>query len=1172
MSIFEQTAQMLPRNTAPNRLSAFTDRHELTRRFCDYINGDAPIPTVLFLCGMGGNGKTLLLQYLQKGYCRRLPRQQWRDLQGREALGPDDLLGFEVRPVATALLDLGMRPSDQLRPQEPMSGLFCVKKQFGLAGIATPQFDFAAVTYLHRTGANVAARVNELFPADEARVAADIIDALSQVPVLSAATGMVNIIDRRMDQAVTRWKYRRRVQPDVIADVLALRPQPDLLDELPRYLAADLNNALESDRHDRLVLFLDTYEAFWGEGAAPGPNSLAGEALARDEWVRRLIGNLHLHRGAVVVIACRQPPQWHNAPSSAIPERFLEVRRVDQFTRTDAGLYLTRVGIDDADRRSRLIEYVAADGDMCHPYLLGMVADLANMGADADLAVCDQVQDPERALVTRLLQWVTDDIEMAIVAMSVGRSFDFERFEVVGQEMRFSTRRADFDRLLRFSFITSVGEEAGSHFAVHRLLSRLLEKIRPDGTLRAHAMFERYYLSKQDERSYTATVEAIYHRAKRDLEGAARQWLDTADTWLGQGRFDRCRLLLELHPKLIETGPFRDAILQRVAGIHLGLGDPDAAQQVTGQLPAEAPATALLQARILFFRGDLHGARALVASNIEHARDGDLAEALLQLTEYELFLGNFPSAAQWARQGLDHVAPDDQGQRACWLVRHGEVDLFAGRLTGAAAAFAKAVALLEACAPGDCDKGLLATAQADLGLIAEVRGHWIEAQAFYSAALEHREACADLRGIAHSRHALGKAAAGAGESDVAAQHLGAAASAAGMLGDTILLAKVRHTEAQQALKAGKAEQARTLLTEQVLEPFRDCGAPFDIAHALLTVARVAAAQQDIPLVSAAVQEAQALVRAGGFGLLTFLYPEMTRPSDRILAALIGFALGDAVGAPWEGRPPVQIDADLLDEFPTREDWPRGSTTDDTAQLMLALSVLVAGGGPAQFLAELARELPNIRGAGPSTQAAVHEFLSHGTTRARAGSTNGAAMRALPFGWIYAEPVHRRIQVDRFSRTTHGEDLAVAAAAVVAALGAGSILGHTGEQLVQAAIEELAWQTAHLQLDPALVAPINSAAAGTWSPPAAGISLDAVETAAAVVHVVRTARDPEDAVRAAIALGGDTDTVGAIAGGVVAACMPHLLHDHPWRTVAVLPEQDQLERLAVSAAGMREALA
>src|SRR3954454_4199779 len=157
--------------------------------------------------------------------------------------------------------------------------------------------------------------------------------------------------------------------------------------------------------------------------------------------------------------------------------------------------------------------------------------------------------------------------------------------------------------------------------------------------------------------------------------------------------------------------------------------------------------------------------------------------------------------------------------------------------------------------------------------------------------------------------------------------------------------------------------------------------------------------------------------------------------DRIRAGLVAYAAGDAAGIPWEGCT-SPIDPEAIDEIPHRSGWPSGATSDDTALTLVVSDYLAERGAVVDehdFLIRLAAAVPRIRGIGPSTHAAVARFTHDGTVHAKSGDTNGAAMRALPFGWAIPHNDLRRTLVVGLSRTTHGAPQAIGAACVVAAM-------------------------------------------------------------------------------------------------------------------------------------------
>lgn len=294
-------------------------------------------------------------------------------------------------------------------------------------------------------------------------------------------------------------------------------------------------------------------------------------------------------------------------------------------------------------------------------------------------------------------------------------------------------------------------------------------------------------------------------------------------------------------------------------------------------------------------------------------------------------------------------------------------------------------------------------------------------------------------------------------------------------------------------------------------------------------------------------------------------------ADRIRAGLVAFCAGDALGVPWEGEPPSRIDGARLADLPERDGFPPGATSDDSAQTLVVARELVRSGGdpdPERFLDDLAEALPSMRGAGPTTRAAVARWRSSHTPAVTngTGATNGAAMRALPIGWATApgDAERRRSIVELLTRTTHGDPRALAAASAVAAMGSYAAAGAPMFSVFAAGLEEAA------AVVPETRDPLARAATGGWRAPAEGVPLDSLPTVAAVVSVLCGRGDPAPGavMRAAVALGGDTDTVAALAGGV-AATRCGSLDGVDWLDRVELPAPgDELAALAGDLAALR----
>ena len=294
--------------------------------------------------------------------------------------------------------------------------------------------------------------------------------------------------------------------------------------------------------------------------------------------------------------------------------------------------------------------------------------------------------------------------------------------------------------------------------------------------------------------------------------------------------------------------------------------------------------------------------------------------------------------------------------------------------------------------------------------------------------------------------------------------------------------------------------------------------------------------------------------------------------SRAYGALAGLALGDALGMPTQAMSPQQIQTvygnvtGLVDgdkSQPYAPGMAAGSVTDDTEQALLIASLLLKGHGSGLNLdasefshALLAWEDSMIeRGSldllGPSTKAAL-ERVRAGEDPLRVGgegTTNGAAMRVTPIGiaastsdrQLFADAVWSSCQVTHATRQGF-QSAALVAAAVSLGIDAGAAdvtdLLWKAVAFVHSLPERGAWSP-----EPDVVAATHRAlklAAQPSSSPQwlAGQIGTAVASAQAIpMAFALLARDPSPrALLQAANLGGDTDTIGAIAGAILGASL------------------------------------
>jgi ADP-ribosylglycohydrolase len=170
----------------------------------------------------------------------------------------------------------------------------------------------------------------------------------------------------------------------------------------------------------------------------------------------------------------------------------------------------------------------------------------------------------------------------------------------------------------------------------------------------------------------------------------------------------------------------------------------------------------------------------------------------------------------------------------------------------------------------------------------------------------------------------------------------------------------------------------------------------------------------------------------------------TNLRDKFLGAVVGCAVGDALGAPYEGSSRSQLLTckEIAEDYHPIGGYPLGQYTDDT-QLTLAIAESITacqeinGEDIARRFARL-WSVGEIVGAGASCSEAVGNILrgvpwrEAGTEIGRAG--NGTAMRVSPVGlWHYNNPVERLKQdAINSSIITHKDPRAGAGAVTVAA--------------------------------------------------------------------------------------------------------------------------------------------
>jgi ADP-ribosylglycohydrolase len=284
-------------------------------------------------------------------------------------------------------------------------------------------------------------------------------------------------------------------------------------------------------------------------------------------------------------------------------------------------------------------------------------------------------------------------------------------------------------------------------------------------------------------------------------------------------------------------------------------------------------------------------------------------------------------------------------------------------------------------------------------------------------------------------------------------------------------------------------------------------------------------------------------------------------TDQIAGSLVGGAIGDAFGGPYEGSaPPVRINDEA--------EW---RLSDDTQLTLATCEAVVAAGrvDPEVIGARMAEwfKARRLSGLGASTHKALAELAAGGHwalvgRKGEMAAGNGAAMRVAPLAFLLdpTDPDHRRTLRDVCRITHHHEEAYAGALAIVAPVrfawegtwaGEPGFIPRTVELLPDCRVRDRLKKLT--TLDPHL--PPSDVAKHTGN---SGYVVESVPLALYGAQQVRSLGF-QQMIEGLVAAGGDTDTIASMAGQVAGAVIGY--GSLPKTMLDRLPDGQMVSRIA-----------
>ena len=302
----------------------FTDREHPIGLFKTAFDGSQGIDDykVIGWYGIGGQGKTALAREIKRLATEQLPKEH------------------ESVKCAFAKVDL-----ETAKNRSAIQALLSIRLQLGKTfGSKFPCFDVGFARYFAETqpGIDIREKHPELFKG-ESELLQDLIDLADDEIEKIFGVGTLYKWAMRKGREALEW-YNQ--QGKDILNGLDHLDDDQIIENLPKYLGADIYILKEKYPDARIAIAFDAYEAFWRDYNSKD----SVENAHADAWVRQFVKETP---GVLILVFGRDKLRWDEVDTDFVG--VVETHVLGGLSDADADLFLQRVPVDEESIRERIV-------------------------------------------------------------------------------------------------------------------------------------------------------------------------------------------------------------------------------------------------------------------------------------------------------------------------------------------------------------------------------------------------------------------------------------------------------------------------------------------------------------------------------------------------------------------------------------------------------------------------------------------------------------------------------------------------------------------------------------------------------------------------------------------------------------------------------------------------